>query len=147
MARATSTAPDVARSILGRFDRDPTIGMIGSRAFRLPSATIPLEPSWAKTRPRVLELAVRMGLPPERFHLDFYAGTMFWVRPEALSPLRNLRLASAFPEERDLLDGGLEHVAERLFSTAVVAAGYRLADSDEPKVPEEKNRKAPEESR
>jgi len=140
-------APGVARSILDRFDRDPTIGMIGSRAFRLPSAAIPLEPSWAKTRPRVLELAVRMGLPPERFHLDFYAGTMFWVRPEALSPLRNLRLASVFPAEQDLLDGGLEHVAERLFSTAVVAAGYRLADSDEPKVPEEKNRKAPEESR
>jgi hypothetical protein len=52
-----------------------------------------------------------------------------------------LRLASAFPEEQDLLDGGLEHVTERLFSTAVVAAGYRLADSDEVTVPEEQDRK------
>ena len=135
-------APNIARSILDQFDLDPTIGMIGSRTFHLPSATIPLEPSWAKTRPRVLELATRMGVPPQRFRLDFYAGTMFWVRPEALSPLRNLRLASAFPEEHDLLDGGLEHVTERLFSTAVVAAGYRLADSDELTVPEEKDRKA-----
>ena len=71
-----------------------------------------------------------MGLAPENFRLDFFGGTMFWVRPEALRPLRDLRLACAFPEEQGLLDGGLEHVTERLFGAAVVAAGYRLADSD-----------------
>jgi lipopolysaccharide biosynthesis protein len=68
----------------------------------------------------------KMCVPSDRFRLDFCGGTMFWVRPEALLPLRELRLASAFAEEKGLLDGGLEHAVERLFATSVVAAGYRL---------------------
>ena len=55
---------------------------------------------------------------------------MFWVRPEALAPLRRLKLSEAFPEEQGLLDGGLEHAVERLFGAAVTAAGYRLEDCD-----------------
>ena len=55
---------------------------------------------------------------------------MFWVRPEALRPLRELGLAETFGDEKALLDGGLEHAMERLFATSVVAAGYRLADTD-----------------
>ena len=59
---------------------------------------------------------------------------MFWVRPEALRPLRELRLADAFPEEKPeekgLLDGGLEHATERLFATSVIAAGYKLVNGD-----------------
>ena len=70
------------------------------------------------------------GGGPETFRLDFFGGTMFWVRPEALRPLRDLRLSSAFPDEQGRHDGALEHAAERLFATSVVAAGYHLADSD-----------------
>jgi lipopolysaccharide biosynthesis protein len=55
---------------------------------------------------------------------------MFWVRPEALKPVRDLRLSSAIPEEQGLLDGSLGHAIERVFSTSVVAAGYKLANSD-----------------
>ena len=69
--------------------------------------------------------AERMGVPAERFRLDFFGGTMFWVRPEALKPLAALRLSEAFPEEKGLLDGGLEHAVERLFATSTVVAGYR----------------------
>ena len=123
-------APGLADSIAERFDRDPSIGMIGPRAFRLPNETYSEELSWSVNRPTVLELAARMGVPAERFRLDFFGGTMFWVRPEALRPLRALRLAETFGEEKALLDGGLEHATERLFATSVVAAGYRLADSD-----------------
>ncbi len=122
--------PGIAENIVRAFEADPSVGMIGPRAFRLPSANIPLEPAWGKTRPKVLELAAKMGVAPAQFRLDFFGGTMFWVRPEALQPLRALRLASAFPEEQGLLDGGLEHATERLFATAVVAAGFRLADAD-----------------
>jgi hypothetical protein len=122
--------PGIAETIMRTFEADAGVGMIGPRAFRLPSPTVPLEPSWGKTGPKVLELAAKMGVEPERFRLDFFGGTMFWVRPEALRPLRELRLASGFPEEQGLLDGGLEHAIERLFATAAVAAGFKLADSD-----------------
>jgi lipopolysaccharide biosynthesis protein len=123
-------APGLADSIVQRFEHDPSIGMIGPRAFRLPSETYSEKLAWSVNRPVVLELAARMGVPAERFRLDFFGGTMFWVRPEALRPLRELGLAEAFEEERGLLDGGLEHATERLFATSVVAAGYKLANSD-----------------
>jgi Rhamnan synthesis protein F len=122
--------PGIAKKIIDEFARDPSVGMIGPRAFRLPSAASPLETSWGKTRERVLELATRMGVAPDQFRLDFFGGTMFWARPEALRPLRELSLASVFPDEQGLLDGGLEHATERLFSASAVVAGYRLADSD-----------------
>jgi lipopolysaccharide biosynthesis protein len=123
-------APGLADSIVERFERDPLVGMIGPRAFRMPSELYSEDFAWSGNRAMVLELSARMGVPAERFRLDFFGGTMFWVRPEALRPLRDLSLADAFPEENGLLDGGLEHATERLFATSVVAAGYRLADSD-----------------
>jgi hypothetical protein len=55
---------------------------------------------------------------------------MFWVRPEALKPFRDLHPSSAIPEEQGLLDGSLGHAIERVFSTSVVAAGCKLANSD-----------------
>jgi Rhamnan synthesis protein F len=122
--------PGIAESIVRAFEADASVGIIGPRAFRLPSETSPLEPSWGKTRPKVLELAARMGVKPDEFRLDFFGGTMFWARPEALRPLRELKLSSAFPEEQGLLDGGLEHATERLFTTSAVVAGFELADSD-----------------
>jgi hypothetical protein len=123
-------APGLAQTIVDRFERDPSVGMIGPRAFRLPSETYSEELSWSDNRQQVLELAEKMGIPRDRFRLDFFGGTMFWVRPEALQPLRKLQLSGQFPEEKGLLDGGLEHATERLFGAAVVAAGYRVADSD-----------------
>jgi hypothetical protein len=126
--------PGIAEEIVRTFEADPSIGMIGPRAFRIPNATIPLEPSWGMNRPLTLELAAKMGVAPEQFFLDFYAGTMFWVRPEALRPIRELKLACAFSEEQAALDGDLAHAAERLFSSAAVVAGYQLADSDGYKV-------------
>jgi Rhamnan synthesis protein F len=127
-------APGLADSIVERFERDPLIGMIGPRAFRMPSELYSEDFAWSGNRLMVLELSARMGVPAERFRLDFFGGTMFWVRPEALKPLRDLRLSSVFPEEQGQLDGGLEHATERLFATSVVAAGYRLANSDGPRV-------------
>jgi Rhamnan synthesis protein F len=123
-------APGLARSIVDRFERDPSVGMIGPRAFRLPSDTYSLELSWSVNKERVLELAQRMGIPPDQYRLDFFGGTMFWVRPEALASLRKLELSGQFAEEMGLLDGGLEHAAERLFGAAVLAAGYRIEDID-----------------
>ena len=112
------------------FERDPSIGMIGPRVFRLPRDGYPEDLSWSANRPMTLKIAERMGVPADKFQLDFFGGTMFWVRPEALKPLRDLRLAADMPYESGLIDGDLPHALERVLPTSVLVAGYKLADSD-----------------
>ena len=76
----------------------------------------------------MLALATEMGVAADAVRLDFFAGTMFWVRPEALTPLRKLKLAARFADEKGQNDGTLEHAIERLFSVSVVVAGFRLEE-------------------
>ena len=104
--------------------------MIGPRAFRLPRANYSEDLSWSANRALTLKIAERMGVSPHRFKLDFFGGTMFWVRPEALRPLRELNLAADMPHESGLTDGDLPHALERVLPTSVLAAGYTLADMD-----------------
>jgi lipopolysaccharide biosynthesis protein len=123
-------APGAANAAINRFERDPSIGMIGPRAFRLPNEGYSEDLSWAGNRPMTLKIAERMGVGADKFQLDFFGGTMFWVRPEALKPLRDLRLAADMPSESGLVDGDLPHALERVLSTSVLVAGYKLAESD-----------------
>jgi hypothetical protein len=123
-------APGAAISVIDMFERDRSIGMIGPRMFRLPRANYPEDLSWAANRAMTLKIAGRMGVPADKFQLDFFGGTMFWVRPEALKPLRDLRLAADMPYESGLIDGDLPHALERVLPTSVLVAGYKLADTD-----------------
>ena len=123
-------APGAADAAIAMFERDPSIGMIGPRVFRLPKQEYSEDLSWSANRSMTLEIAARMGVAASEFKLDFFGGTMFWVRPEALKPLRDLRLAAEMPYESGLIDGDLPHAIERVAPTAVLAAGYRLVDID-----------------
>ena len=123
-------APGAANAAIDMFERDPSIGMIGSRVFRLPKAGYPEDLSWSANRPMTLKIAERMGVPADKFQLDFFGGTMFWVRPEALKPLRDLSLDADMPYESGLIDGDLPHAIERVLPTSALVAGYKLADSD-----------------
>lgn len=123
-------APGAANAAIAMFERDRSIGMIGPRVFRLPKEGYSEDLSWSANRPMTLKIAERMGVPVDEFQLDFFGGTMFWVRPEALKPLRDLRLAEDMPYETGLIDGDLPHAIERVLPTSVLAAGYKLANSD-----------------
>jgi Rhamnan synthesis protein F len=122
--------PGAANAAIGMFERDPSIGMIGARVFRLPKSGYPEGLSWSANRRMTLKIAERLGVPAAKFQLDFFGGTMFWVRPEALKPLRDLRLAADMPYESGLIDGDLPHALERVLPTSVLVAGYKLADTD-----------------
>ena len=48
--------------------------------------------------------------------------------PPPKPPRRTILFASVTSEEQGLLDGDLPHAIERVLSTAVVAAGFKLDD-------------------
>ena len=122
--------PGAAGAAIGMFERDPSIGMIGPGAFRLPKEGYAEDLSWSANRDMTLEIAERMGVPADAFQLDFFGGTMFWVRPKALKPLADQHLAAEMPYESGRIDGDLPHAIERLLPTSVLVAGYKLANSD-----------------
>lgn len=123
---------ELLRSLLGssraladvrdRFARDAKLGILGPAAF-----IDRREESWGSNRSRVAELAGAMGLAPDEVRLEFFAGSMFWFRPQAMAPLLDLNLSgAAFEEEKGQLDGALCHALERLFPLSARAAGYEL---------------------
>lgn len=77
---------------------------------------------WMDNRDTVEALCARMGAAPT---LGFFEGSMFWLRPAALAPLRALALdVQDFEAEAGQLDGALHHAVERIFVNAASLAGY-----------------------
>lgn len=106
---------NVAR-VLNQF-RNPSVGFIGlSSYFRTRKFY------WMDNRQRVELLCQRIGIAP---FMGFFEGSMFWVRPAALAPLKELDLtAEDFEVEAGQLDGTLHHAIERCFVLSGLAAGY-----------------------
>lgn len=106
---------NVAR-ILQHF-RDPTVGFVGLAAY---FRTHPLY--WTTNKAYVEALCRLIGTVPR---MGFFEGSMFWVRPIALEPLRHLGLRPQdFDAEGGQLDGTLHHAIERCFVISGIAAGY-----------------------
>ena len=112
---------DTVSEIIESFENDPHLGLLGPI-----SSLDKSKESWGSNKDRMVSLAKRMGVPADDLHLSFFAGSMFWFRPAALEPIRQLELRlEDFEPERGELDGHLHHSLERLFSVSVKAAGYR----------------------
>jgi lipopolysaccharide biosynthesis protein len=104
----------VVDRIIAEFERSPDTEMIGSRRFRLPNEWKSEDAAWGKNKAMILNLLEAMGVATDR-PLDFFAGTMFWVRRDALEPLKQLDLSLAsFPSETGQQDGTLQHALERI---------------------------------
>ncbi|OYV37328.1 MAG: glycosyl transferase family 2, partial [Thiomonas sp. 20-64-5] len=102
---------------LAAFAQQPRLGLIGPRGF------------WLDLRgdanvPRLAAVAQRMGIAPDLARHGYFAGSMFWCRPQALDPLLALNLqATDFDDESGQTDGTLAHVVERLFTLSTERAG------------------------
>ena len=61
----------------------------------------------------------------------FFAGTMFWVRPDVLRPIveSGALTLTSFAEETGASDGALAHLVERLFGHAALADGGRRSSA------------------
>jgi len=108
---------------LAAFAQQPRLGLIGPRGF------------WLDLRgdanvPRLAAVAQRMGIAPDLARHGYFAGSMFWCRPQALDPLLALNLQTTdFDDESGQTDGTLAHAVERLFTLSAERAGFEVADT------------------
>lgn len=106
--------------IVDLFQRDAAIGMVGARTFvtSAPDANAEL------CREIYARFQVRQGLP-------FVAGTMFWSRSALLKPLLDHGLGpDDFSLDSGEVEGGLEHVMERMLGAMVLERGFDLLGVD-----------------
>jgi lipopolysaccharide biosynthesis protein len=119
-------APQRAQRILAAMHSDPRLGLVGAEGHLQPISYY-----WGANRDAVAYLCTRLGIAGnDADHGLFVAGSMFWVRPEALRWLLDAHLSDdEFEAENAHSDGTLAHGIERVFALAAQAAGYRLADA------------------
>ena len=113
-------APQLVQSA---FARNPRLGLIGPSGFWLGLRGDP-------NLPRLAGLAQRMGIAPDVSRHGYFAGSMFWCRPQALDPLLALNLGEAdFDVEEGQTDATLAHAVERLFALSAEKAGFQISDT------------------
>jgi glycosyltransferase involved in cell wall biosynthesis len=121
-------SPPAIWAIVNRFAQTPDLGLMGPAGLRVPSYLLSHRQALSGNASATRLLSARAGINP--LAVDFFAGSMFWARPEALEPLRKLDLSdSDFPQERGQIDGTLQHAIERLFVPAAKCAGFRVEDT------------------
>ena len=111
--------------VVQRFQDDPGLGLAAPFA-----SYISAERHWGSNRNRVLRFAERMGLAPAQRELFFVAGSMFWFRPLALSPLVAALRDEPFEDELGQQDGTLAHAVERLTCLSAWSAGTRCSATE-----------------
>ena len=119
-------SPERSTAIANAFRRDPGLGLVGPEGHMHPMASY-----WGDNAEALTYLCSRVGMPePREDHDEFIAGSMFWVRLEALRPLLDTPLhTSDFEPELGQFDGTLAHASERVFALVVRHAGYRVVDA------------------
>ena len=110
-------------AVMAQFAADDQVGIIYPETF-------PGLPYWAHTwlsnRHVAPPLLSRMGISNIDYNLyiDFPAGSMFWARVGAITPLLDLNLRyDDFPEESGQTDNTLQHVIERCLVFSANSAG------------------------
>lgn len=127
-ALASLVSPERSNVLLEAFKRDVSLGLVG------PEGQMPLLWDYpGANREAINCYAARTGfttgafLPEQRF----IAGSMFWLRLEALRPLLDAHFCiSEFADESGQVDGTAAHAIERLFGFVAERAGYRMLDAE-----------------
>ena len=103
-------------AVLKLFQDDPAIGMVGARPFitSAPDANATLSQ----------DAHARFGAPQGA---PFVAGTMFWVRSSLLGVILEQGLSiDEFSLDSREVEGGLEHVMERMLGALVIGSGFDI---------------------
>jgi lipopolysaccharide biosynthesis protein len=115
------------RNAIQIFGTVPDAGLMGPSGH-----IVPMSLYYGANARAVAWLSRRMGVSPATLpQLNFVAGSMFYIRRQALIPLLNLGWDAAdFEVEDAQLDGTMAHAVERAFAVSTCAAGLKLVDSD-----------------
>ena len=106
-----------AIATLNCFERDPDLVIAGARRFYLAGPMF--------IGPNVDALRKVSGDPnPLSESWGFFAGTMFWVRPQLFAPLAKADIA--FETSNNSNDGQIEHAVERCFGLLAAKSGGRI---------------------
>lgn len=117
--------PSRIEEIISLLSGPGDVGMVGPGALLHPK---PVDgPDTDANREHVCALLKARGIEMAPGDYQYFAGTMFWLRREALDLVRSLQLAAEdFPPEPAPKDGSLAHAAERLFGISTRHAGLKL---------------------
>lgn len=119
-------SPEQIQRIFSLLRDDSPYGMVYPQTYYL----LPPEAhTWMANRPLAGQLQDRLGFEeiPEAY-FDFPAGSMFWARKEALTPLFEADFAlKDFPEETGQTDGTLAHTLERFLGVSTSRQGLEIA--------------------
>lgn len=121
---------DQVQRITRAFAEDPRLGLVGPAGHYLAYRHYWGYP--VSYPARVEQLKTQLGVDTPLQALHFFAGSMFWCRPEALDGLLKTLTPENFDEELGQVDGTLAHEVERLFVGVCQAEGYRVADTRHP---------------
>ena len=114
----------VVAAIKQAFRTDPSKGLVGPAGHY-----INCESYLGSNQRSIGTLTAQLGYRPDPGDFGFFAGSMFWFRPEALRVLLDHVTQSDFEQERGQTDGTLAHALERLFAYVCHASGYRVVDT------------------
>jgi lipopolysaccharide biosynthesis protein len=119
--------PGNAKRIFQIFNDNENIGIVGPEGH-----IVPMTAYWGSNEKTVLRIAARLGVDSERVMLTYFvAGTMFYGRISALTPLLNLAISDKdFERETGQLDGTLAHAIERIFTISAIAANLKITSTD-----------------
>jgi lipopolysaccharide biosynthesis protein len=111
--------------ILKRFETDSRLGLIGPSEYFVRNYILGNDQFNEKNVRKILE---QISVSPNDMLPNYFAGTMFWFRPQALDLMKNLKLPKEFfPHEMKQTDGTIMHAFERLFGTFVDQAGFGVS--------------------
>lgn len=108
--------------------RSNRLGLVGPQALLIDSKH---RAHQGGNRALLQRLVDQASLPKTAMESPFFAGTMFWFKPAALSGLRAINLREEnFPTEMAQTDGTLAHALERLIWPLVKQAGFEVVSKE-----------------
>ncbi|WP_172116134.1 glycoside hydrolase family 99-like domain-containing protein [Halomonas hibernica] len=120
-----------AGRIIDAFKQQPELGMVGPAGHWLPYTRYWGAP--LSSPARFNQLKEQLGIhEPTLDALHFFAGSMFWCRPQAMALLLDNAPLNAFDMELGQKDATFAHSLERLFAAACQSAGFRVTDTQAP---------------